>query len=109
LVSHIEGKHRLRVFENRVLRITCGLTRDEEIGSWRKLYSDLKACNLYMSLYFIMVTKSRRLISYSTNEICVFLTFMKERNRHKLSYRKVMQEGAELCRGNYTPGFTAKY
>jgi hypothetical protein len=38
LVSHFEGEHRLRVFENRVLRI-FGPERAED-GSWRKLHSD---------------------------------------------------------------------
>jgi hypothetical protein len=32
LVSHIEGEHRLRVFENRVLRKIFGSKRDEVTG-----------------------------------------------------------------------------
>jgi hypothetical protein len=31
---------RLRVFENRVLRSTCGPERDEVPGEWRKLYNE---------------------------------------------------------------------
>jgi hypothetical protein len=32
----LREKHRLRVFENRVLRRICGLLRDEVTGGWRK-------------------------------------------------------------------------
>jgi hypothetical protein len=35
LVSGVE-EHRLRVFENRVLRRTFGPKRDEVTGDWRK-------------------------------------------------------------------------
>jgi hypothetical protein len=33
----VREEHRLRVFENRVLRIIFGPKRDEVIGGWRKL------------------------------------------------------------------------
>jgi hypothetical protein len=33
-------KHRLRVFENRVLRRIFGPKRDEGIGGWRKLHDE---------------------------------------------------------------------
>jgi len=39
LVTYIEGEHRLRVFENRVLRI-FGPKKDEVTGDWRKLHSE---------------------------------------------------------------------
>jgi hypothetical protein len=32
-------QHRLRVFENRVLRRIFGLKRDEVTGEWRKLHN----------------------------------------------------------------------
>jgi hypothetical protein len=32
--------HKLRAFENRVLRRIFGPTRDEIIGSWRKLHNE---------------------------------------------------------------------
>jgi hypothetical protein len=41
LVSHIEGgreEHRLKVFENRVLRRIFGPKKDEVTGKWRKLH-----------------------------------------------------------------------
>jgi hypothetical protein len=40
-------EHRLRVFENRVLRRIFGPKRDEVIGGWRKLHEELH--NLYCS------------------------------------------------------------
>jgi hypothetical protein len=38
-VAHIE-KHRLRVFENRVLRRIFGPKREEVTGEWRKLHNE---------------------------------------------------------------------
>jgi len=40
LVAHIEGKRRLRVFENRVLRRIFGRKRDEVTGVWRRLHNE---------------------------------------------------------------------
>jgi hypothetical protein len=51
-------EHRLRVFENRVLRTIFGPKREED-GSWRKLHSD-ELHNLYSSLNIVRVIKSRR-------------------------------------------------
>jgi hypothetical protein len=39
-------EHRLRVFENRVLRRIFGPKRDEVTGEWRKLYNE-ELHNLY--------------------------------------------------------------
>jgi hypothetical protein len=36
----LRGKHRLRVFENRVLRRIFGSKWDEILGGWRKLYNE---------------------------------------------------------------------
>jgi hypothetical protein len=52
-------KHRLRVFENRVLRKIFGPKREED-GSWRKLHNDELHC-LYSSLNIVRVIKSRRM------------------------------------------------
>jgi hypothetical protein len=41
-------EHRLRVFENRVLRRIFGPKRDEVTGKWRKLHSE-ELHNLYSS------------------------------------------------------------
>jgi hypothetical protein len=40
------GDHRLRVFENRVLRRICGPNMDEVTGEWRKLQNE-EPDNLY--------------------------------------------------------------
>jgi hypothetical protein len=44
----LREKHRLRVFENRVLRRIFGPKRDEVTGGWRKLH-DEELHNLYSS------------------------------------------------------------
>jgi hypothetical protein len=51
--------HRLRVFENGVLRI-FGLKRDEVTGGWRKLHNE-ELYNLYSSPGISRIIKSRRL------------------------------------------------
>jgi hypothetical protein len=52
----LREEHRLRVFENRVLRI-FGLKRDEVTGEWRKLY-DEELHNLYSSQDTVSLGKS---------------------------------------------------
>jgi hypothetical protein len=59
LVFDIEG-HRLRVFENRVLRKAFGLKRDEVIGEWRKLHNE-ELRDLYSSSSIIRMIKSKRM------------------------------------------------
>jgi hypothetical protein len=51
-------EHRLKVFENRVLRI-FGPKRKED-GSWRKLHND-ELHSLYSSPIIVRVIKSRRM------------------------------------------------
>jgi hypothetical protein len=53
-------EHRLRVFENRVLRRIFGPKRDEETGGWRKLHNE-EIHNLYSSPSIIRIIKSRRM------------------------------------------------
>jgi hypothetical protein len=50
-------EHRLRVFENRVLRRIPRPKRDEVIREWRKLHND----ELYCSPNIVWVTKYRRM------------------------------------------------
>jgi hypothetical protein len=52
--------HRLRVFENRVLRGIFGPKRDEVTGKWRKLHNE-EIHNLYSSPDIIRKIKSRRM------------------------------------------------
>ena len=49
MVSQFEGEHRLRVFENRVLRKIFGSKRDEVTGKWRRLHNE--------ELYELVITK----------------------------------------------------
>jgi hypothetical protein len=53
-------EHRLRVFENRVLRRIFGPKRDEVTGEWRKLHNE-EVHNLYSSPDIIRQIKSRRM------------------------------------------------
>jgi hypothetical protein len=56
----LREEHRLRVFENRVLRRIFGPKRDEVTGDWRKLHNE-ELHNLYYSPYIIRMIKSRRM------------------------------------------------
>jgi hypothetical protein len=51
--------HRLRVFENRVLRRVLGPKRDEVTGEWRKIHNE--ELNLYCTPNIVRVIKSRRM------------------------------------------------
>jgi hypothetical protein len=52
--------HRLRVFENKVLRRIFGPKRDEVTGEWRRLHNN-ELYALHSSPNIIRVIKSRRL------------------------------------------------
>jgi hypothetical protein len=56
----LREEHRLRVFENRVLRRIFGPKRDEVTGSWRKLHNE-ELHGLYSSPSIIRVIKARRM------------------------------------------------
>jgi hypothetical protein len=55
----LREEHRLRVFENRVLRRIFGPKREED-GSWRKSHND-ELHSLYSSPNIVRVVKSRRM------------------------------------------------
>jgi hypothetical protein len=52
--------HRLRVFEDRVLKRIFGPKRDEVTGRWRKLHNQ-ELCDFYSSPSIIRMIKSRRM------------------------------------------------
>jgi len=56
----LREEHRLRVFENRVLRRIFGPKRDEVTGEWRKLHNE-ELHILYSSPIIIRQIKSRRM------------------------------------------------
>jgi hypothetical protein len=56
----LREEHRLRVFENRVLRRIFGPKKDEMTGGWRKLHNE-ELYGLYSSPSIIRVIKARRM------------------------------------------------
>jgi hypothetical protein len=56
----LREEHRLRVFENRVLRRISGSKRDEVAGGWRKLHNE-ELHNLYSSPNINRITMLRRM------------------------------------------------
>src|SRR5215469_7126903 len=56
----LREEHRLRVFENRVLRRIFGPKRDEVTGEWRKLHNE-ELKDLYSSPSVVQVVKSRKM------------------------------------------------
>jgi hypothetical protein len=56
----VREEHKLRVFENRVLRRIFGTKRDRVTGGWRKLHNE-ELHSLYSSPSIIIIIKSRRM------------------------------------------------
>jgi hypothetical protein len=52
----LREEHRLRVFENRVLRRIFGVKRDEVTGEWKKLHNE-ELRDLYSSPSIIRIIK----------------------------------------------------
>jgi hypothetical protein len=58
----LRGEHRLRVFENMVLRRIFGPKREEVTGGWRQLHNK-ELRDLHSSPSIIRIIKSRRMRS----------------------------------------------
>jgi hypothetical protein len=56
----VREEHKLRVFENRVLRRIFGPKRDGVTGGWRKLHNE-ELHNLYSSPSIIRIIELRRM------------------------------------------------
>jgi hypothetical protein len=56
----LREEHRLRVFENMVLRRIFGPKRDEVTGEWRKLHNE-ELRDLYSSPSIIRIIKARKM------------------------------------------------
>jgi hypothetical protein len=56
----LREEHRLRVFENRMLRRIFGLKRDEMMKGWRKLHNE-ELHNLFSSPSIIRIIRLRRM------------------------------------------------
>jgi hypothetical protein len=56
----LREEHRLKVFENRVLRRIFGPRRDEVMREWRKLHTE-ELRDLYSLPSIIRIIKSRRM------------------------------------------------
>jgi hypothetical protein len=62
MVSALREEHRLKMFENRVLRIIFGPKWSEVTGGWRQLYNE-ELHNLYSLPSIIRMMKSKRMRS----------------------------------------------
>jgi len=51
----LREEHRLKVFENRVMRRMFGPKREEVAGDWRRLHNE-ELCNLFASPNIVRVT-----------------------------------------------------
>jgi hypothetical protein len=56
----LKEEHKLRVFQNRVLRRISGPKRDEVAGEWQKLHNE-ELHDLYSSPSITIITESRRM------------------------------------------------
>jgi hypothetical protein len=85
---HKRKEHRLKVFENRVLRILFGPKRDEVIGEWRKLHNE-ELHNLCLYPNIIRHIKLRRMrwaghVAHMGEEREVYKAWVRKREGRRL-------------------------
>jgi hypothetical protein len=57
-LASLREEHRLRAFDNRVLRKIFGTKRDEVTGEWKRLHNE-ELCDLYFSPNIRMIKSGR--------------------------------------------------
>jgi hypothetical protein len=72
----LRAEHRLKVFENRVLRRLFPPKREEMVGGWRKLHNE-GLHNVYSSPYVIRMIQSRRRMRWAGG-----VAYMRRRGMH---------------------------
>jgi hypothetical protein len=83
----LNEEHRLKRFENRVLRRIFGQKRDEITGDWRKLHNE-ELHDLYPLPSIIRIIKSRRMIGAEH-----IARLVEKRNAYGLLVRKPEGKG----------------
>jgi hypothetical protein len=98
----LREQHRLRVFENRVLRIIFGPRRDEVAGGWRKLHNN-ELHNMYPSPSIIRMIKSRmrwaRVISPMGQKKCRLLVGKLDGKRPRGRPRQRWEDNIKMALG----------
>jgi hypothetical protein len=108
----LEAEHRLRVFENRLLRKIFGSHRDVVVGGWRKL-QNTELHDLYPLPNIIKIIKSRRmrLAGHVTRMVekgnaCRILVGKPEGKRLLESHRHRLENNAKMDLGEIGWGGT---
>jgi hypothetical protein len=90
----LREEHRLRVFENTVLRRISGLKRDEVTGGWRKLHNE-ELHDLYSSPSIIRIINpasnglSTQQFLFSSSDVIIHNMFWSY-NHHQAAYNSTL-------------------
>jgi hypothetical protein len=86
----LREEHRLRVFENGVLREIYGVKRDEVVGKWRRLHNE-KLHGLQSSPNFIRLTEDLR--DAHSQKIKIHTLFRCENTNQKVDLENLYIDG----------------